>query len=41
MYETHMDVPESNGTVLLDIVGRFDDKMAEPIVVTRRLILKP
>jgi hypothetical protein len=41
MYETHLDVPESNGTVMLDIVGRFDDTGAEPIVVTRRLIVKP
>lgn len=41
MYETNLDVPESNGTVLLDIVGRFDDTGAEPIVLAKRLLIKP
>ena len=41
MYETHLNVPESNGTVLLDIVGRFDDPNAESIVVSKRLLVKP
>jgi len=41
MYETHLDVPESNGSVMLDIVGRFNDTGFDPIVVSKRLILKP
>lgn len=41
MYETSLNVPESNGTVLLDVTGRFEDPGREPIVVAKRLVIKP
>jgi len=41
MYETESaDIPESNGTVVMDIVGRFEDS-TEPLVVAKRLVVKP
>jgi len=40
-WETHLDLPESNGTVLLDVIGTFDNTGLEPIVMTRRQIVKP
>ncbi len=41
MYEMTAEVPESNGTVQLDIRGSCDLTGAEPIVTTKRLLLKP
>lgn len=34
------DIPESNGSVILDIVGRTDVDI-EPIISTRRVVVKP
>lgn len=40
-WETTLEIPESNGTVILDVRGSFAKTGAEPIVITRRLIVKP
>lgn len=37
---TLTDIPESNGSVILDIVGRTDVDI-EPIIVARRVVVKP
>jgi len=41
MYATDPTLPpESNGTVIMDIVGRFDAS-SEPIIVAKRVVVKP
>jgi hypothetical protein len=40
-WETTIDVPESNGTVVLDVIGTFDATGAEPLIQTQRLLVKP
>ena len=41
MYETSLtDISESNGTVIMDIIGKFEGT-SEPIVVVKRLVVKP
>lgn len=37
---TLTDIPESNGSIILDIVGRTDVDI-EPIVVAKRVVVKP
>lgn len=37
---TLTDIPESNGSIILDIVGRTDVDI-EPIIVAKRVVVKP
>jgi len=41
MYPSSLtNVPESNGSVIMDIVGRFE-LSSEPIVMAKRVVIKP